>query len=207
MSSLRSLLDAPAPEIAPRLLNLLLLRDDGRAGRIIEVEAYDGGGDPASHAFRGPTPRNSTMFGPPGHLYVYFSYGMHWCANIVCGPAGTASAVLVRALEPVAGLEAMRAARWNHQKRQVDRDLCRGPGRLTQALGLDRSFDGDPLLDPQGRIRLVADGTPPPPHPSVSARVGISAAVERPWRFSVPDHGGVSGRRIVKVRGRPGRTG
>jgi DNA-3-methyladenine glycosylase len=207
VSSLRSLLASPAPAVAPHLLNLLLVRDDGRTGRIIEVEAYDGAGDPASHAFRGPTARNATMFGPPGHLYVYFSYGMHWCANIVCGPAGTASAVLVRALEPVAGLETMRAARWkNHQKRQVDRDLCRGPGRLAQALGLDRSFDGAPLLDPAGRIRLVSDGTAAPRDPAVSARVGISAATDHPWRFSVAGHDGLSAGRIVKVHAQSGRT-
>lgn len=207
MTALESLLSEPAPIAAPGLLNLLLVRDDGRAGRIIEVEAYDGANDPASHAFRGPTPRNRTMFGPPGHLYVYFSYGVHWCANVVTGPEGSGLAVLLRALEPVAGVEAMRAARWKNQKRQVDRDLCRGPGRLTQALGIDGAMDGADLLSDDGVLRLESDGTPPPPHPAVSPRIGISVATDRLWRFSVPGHGGVSGSRIVKVTGQPGRTG
>ena len=207
MRSLEALVSQPAPVAAPHLLNLLLVRDDGRAGRIIEVEAYDGANDPASHAFRGPTARNRTMFGPPGHLYVYFSYGVHWCANVVLGPSGAASAVLLRALEPVAGLDLMRAARWRNQKRQHDRDLCRGPGRLTQALGIDGSMDGLDLLSRRAAVRLESDGTPPPTHPAVSPRVGISVATDRLWRFSVPDHAGVSGARIVKVGAQPGRTG
>lgn len=141
------------------------------------------------------------MFGPPGHLYVYFSYGVHWCANVVTGSPEDGQAVLLRALEPVAGLDLMRAARWRTQRRQVDRDLCRGPGRLCQAMGIDRSFDGADLCDqPIGepgrgwRVALAEDGVKPPERPAVSTRIGISVAVERPWRFAVPGHPGVSGR-------------
>jgi DNA-3-methyladenine glycosylase len=185
--------------VAPLLLNRLVVAADGRAGRIIEVEAYQGAEDPASHAFRGLTPRNAIMFGPAGHLYVYFSYGVHWCANVVTGPAGSASAVLLRALEPVAGLEGMRAARWREQKRRSDRDLCRGPGRLTEALGIDRHANGIDLLDPASPVRLVDDGTVPPAVPGRSTRIGISAAQERMWRFFVPGHNGLSGSRLVNV--------
>ena len=190
----RSLLDGLSWDVAPRLLNLLLVAADGRMGRIVEVEAYGGSTDPASHAFRGRTARNGAMFGPPGHLYVYFSYGVHWCANVVTAPSavGSAGAVLLRALDPVAGVEAMRAARWREQKRQVDRDLCRGPGRLTQALGIDRDADGTDLCSASSPFVLASDGTPPPRSPTVSPRIGISVATEVPWRFSVPDHPAVS---------------
>ncbi|HET9076292.1 MAG TPA: DNA-3-methyladenine glycosylase [Acidimicrobiales bacterium] len=182
----------PSLQVAPDLLNKLVVRPDGRAGRIIEVEAYAGAADPASHAYRGRTARNATMFGRPGHLYVYFSYGVHWCANVVTGVEGEASAVLLRALDPVGGLALMRAARWTTQKRQVDRDLCRGPGRLCQALGIDRGFDGTDLTGAGGTLWLADDGVAPPAAPHRSARVGISAARDRLWRFSVADHRGVS---------------
>src|SRR5690606_13521215 len=129
----RDFYQAPADLLAPLLLNKLLAGPDGRAGRIVEVETY-AGDDPASHAFRGRTARNATMFGPAGHLYVYFTYGMHWCANAVCGETGDGTAVLLRALEPVVGLERMRLAR---PAARSDRDLCRGPARLAQALGID----------------------------------------------------------------------
>ena len=193
--------------VAPELLNKVLVAADGRAGRIIEVEAYAGAEDPASHAFRGRTARNATMFGPAGHLYVYFSYGVHWCANVVTDPAGEASAVLLRALDPVSGVEAMRAARWRGQKRQVDRDLCRGPGRLCQAMGIDRALDGADLCGPGpgrapggagGRLWLVDDGTAPPAAGcglAVSPRIGISAATDVEWRFTVADHPRLSGSR------------
>jgi DNA-3-methyladenine glycosylase len=172
-------------EVAPRLLNKLLVMHDGRAGRIVEVEAYDGEADPASHAFRGPTPRNQVMYGPAGYLYVYFSYGVHWCANIVCGPVGQAQAVLLRALDPVAGLPLMRQARWVNQRRQDDRDLCRGPGRLSQALGIDRNLNGADLTASGSPIWLADDGQAPPESPLVTPRVGISVATDRPWRFAV----------------------
>jgi len=176
-------------ELAPRLLNKLLVTSDGRIGRIIEVEAYRGEEDPASHAYRGPSVRNQAMFGPPGHLYVYMSYGVHWCANVVCGRVGQARAVLLRALSPVAGLDLMRSARWVAQRRQDDRDLCRGPGRLCQAMGIDRSYDGCDLTGPDARLWLAADGVEPPALPLVSTRVGISVGMDRPWRFMVDDPG------------------
>jgi DNA-3-methyladenine glycosylase len=201
----RASLAAPAPSVAPVLLNQLLVAADGRAGRIIEVEAYGGPphqgladqglADPAAHSYRGSTKRNATMFGPPGHLYVYFSYGVHWCANVVTSPAGEASAVLLRALEPISGLDLMRAARWRTQKRQVDLELCRGPGRLAQAMGIDRGGNGIDLCSASSPVFLATDGTAPPPAPSVTPRIGISVAQDVLWRFSVPDHPGVSGRR------------
>ncbi len=183
----RAFFAADSVELAPQLLNKLMITSDGRIGRIIEVEAYRGEEDPASHAYRGPSNRNQAMFGPPGHLYVYMSYGVHWCANVVCGAVGQARAVLLRALSPVAGLELMRAARWVAQRRQEDRDLCRGPGRLCQAMGIDRSFDGYDLAGRGARLWLASDGMEPPPAPLVSTRVGISAGSDRPWRFMVDD--------------------
>lgn len=179
-------------DVAPKLLNKLLVSDDGRAGRIIEVEAYRGAQDPASHAFRGLTPRNRAMFEAGGHLYVYFSYGMHWCANLVCGPEGEAQAVLLRALDPVRGLEAMRAARWTNQAKRSDRDLCRGPGRLCQAMGIDKALDGTDLTAAGSPIWVEDDGTPPPSTVVATPRIGISVAADLPWRFTVDGHPGVS---------------
>jgi DNA-3-methyladenine glycosylase len=181
----RSFYDDDVLAVAPRLLNKLLTTADGRSGRIVDVEAYHGAEDPASHAYRGPTPRNLVMFGPPGHLYVYLSYGMHWCANVVCGPPGDAQAVLLRALEPVAGLATMRAARWRNQRRQDDRDLCRGPGRLCQALGINRTQDGADLTTARDGLWVADDGVPPPDDPLITGRVGLSVAADRPWRFAV----------------------
>ena len=185
----RSFFAADSRELAPRLLNKLLVRGE-RAGRIVEVEAYAGQADPASHAFRGRTARNATMFGPPGHLYVYFTYGMHFCANVVCGKDGEASAVLLRALTPVAGLKEMRRARGPAAR--LDRDLCSGPGKLCQALGLDRAFDGADLVTGDDGVEVADDGTPPPPTPGVSGRIGLSVAAEVPWRFYVPGAVGLS---------------
>jgi DNA-3-methyladenine glycosylase len=179
-------------EVAPRLLNKLLVTADGRAGRIVEVEAYHGTQDPASHAYRGPTARNRVMYGPAGHLYVYFSYGVHWCANVVCGPTGQAQAALLRALQPVDGLALMRQARWKGQRNQADRELCRGPGRLCQALGIDRALDGADLTAPGATVWLADDGTEPPVAPRVTGRVGISVASERPWRYTVEGNPSVS---------------
>jgi DNA-3-methyladenine glycosylase len=190
-----------ALEVAPALLNKLLVVGE-RVGRIVEVEAYRASEDPGSHAYRGLTRRNATMFGPPGHLYVYFSYGMHWCANVVCQPAGTAHAVLLRALAPVAGVEQMRTARARGQKRPVsDRDLCRGPGRLCQALGITGAYDGADLVSGAGgvrslagAVRLMDDGTPPPAEPGVSLRVGLTQGAHLPLRFCVASDRNVSGR-------------
>ena len=170
-------------ELGPLLLNKLLVRGT-RVGRIVEVEAYRGGDDPASHAFRGPTRRNAVMFGPPGHLYVYFTYGMHWCANVVCGPEGTADAVLLRAVSPVAGLPVMRRAR---PPGTTDRNLTSGPAKLCQAFGITAAQDGADLVTAHGGLTLRQDGVPPPPHPGISARVGIRLAADRPWRWWVPD--------------------
>ena len=183
--------------VAPELLNKLLVRrrDDpaagpeDRVGRIVEVEAYCGGIDPGSHAYRGMTPRNRTMFGPPGGLYVYFTYGMHWCANAVCGDEGEGVAVLLRALAPVDGLDAMRAVR---PRARRDRDLCNGPAKLCQALGLDRAFDGSDLVTGDRGVVVCDDGTPPPAAPVQTTRVGLSAGAEHPWRWYVPGDPNVS---------------
>ena len=169
--------------VAPDLLNKLIVRDDGRAGRIVEVEAYCGADDPAAHSYRGQTARNATMFGPAGHLYVYFTYGMHWCANAVCGKVGEGVGVLLRAMEPIEGLELMREARPQAKR---DRDLGSGPARLAQALGVTRKFDGADLVKNDQGIRIVTDGTPPPDGPISGPRIGISVGIEHPWRWHVP---------------------
>ncbi len=174
--------------VAPELLNKLLCGPDGRAGRIVEVEAYRDD-DPAAHTFRGKTARNATMFGPPGHMYVYFTYGMHWCANAVCSEADIGAGVLMRALEPVAGIELMRTLR---PKATRDRDLCNGPARLTQAMGISGIHNGIDLAAGTADYTIVDDGTPPPALPRVGPRVGISRATEVPWRWCVPDNRHVS---------------
>ena len=169
-------LDGPVQEVAPTLLGGLL-RNGEVVVRLTEVEAYDGAEDPASHAYRGRTARTEVMFGPPGRLYVYFSYGMHWAANVVCGPDGTASGVLLRAGEVVDGLEVARSRRG----RARDRDLARGPGRLCQALGVCAEHKGTSVLG-GGPLTLELDPLPPTAI-STGPRVGVSAAAERPWRF------------------------
>jgi DNA-3-methyladenine glycosylase len=178
--------------VAPRLLNLVLVHGTS-SGRIVEVEAYGGSADPASHAYRGRTKRNATMFGPPGRLYVYFTYGMHHCANVVCGGGTTASAVLLRGLTPLTGLDEMRRRRGSHVP---DRLLCAGPGRLCSALGIDLGYDGMDLTSGQSAVVLCSDGLAPPAEPQVSARIGLSErtgdAVGRPWRFWVQGAEGVS---------------
>lgn len=186
----RSSLRGHSAEVAPQLLNKVLLVDHGggdrRWGRIIEVEAYGGPADPASHAFRGLTPRNEPMFGRAGTVYVYFSYGMHWCANIVVGAVGDPVAVLLRAIVPMGGLDAIRAAR---PRARRDADLANGPAKLCQSLGIDATLNGADLFAPSGcipAIRLLDDGTAPPEHPLVGPRVGISVAKETLWRFRTP---------------------
>jgi DNA-3-methyladenine glycosylase len=160
-------------EVAPELIGATLLVD-GVGGPIVEVEAYDHE-DPAAHGFRGRTPRNASMFGPPGHAYVYRSYGIHWCLNLVCEQEGSAAAVLVRALEPVEGVGLMQARRGRDDRRL----LCAGPGRLCEALGVTRAHDGLPLDEPP--FELASAGAP---RAVVTApRIGISAAAERPWRY------------------------
>ncbi|MHB1503835.1 MAG: DNA-3-methyladenine glycosylase [Acidimicrobiales bacterium] len=177
----RAYYDRDALRVAPQMLNKLLVRGE-RSGRIVEVEAYRGAQDPASHAFKGPTRRNATMFGPPGHLYVYFTYGMHWCANAVCGAEGIAMAVLIRALAPVAGIDAMRDARPHARK---ETDLASGPAKLCQALGISGDDDGADLVTGDRGIMILDDGMEPPCKPGISGRIGIRAGAELPWRWWV----------------------
>lgn len=178
--------------VAPDLLNKVLVAPGGRAGRIVEVEAYRGADDPGSHGFRGQTKRNSTMFGPPGRLYVYFIYGMHWCANVVAETGGVAAAVLLRALAPLEGLDAMHAARGPVARRA--RDLCSGPAKLTQSLGIDGTFDGADLISGDRGVTIVDDGKSPPPDPAVTTRIGLSNGTELPWRFCVAEAADLSRR-------------
>src|SRR4051812_8375333 len=195
--SLLDVLSGPVLEAAPRLLDAVL-RHEGVAVRITEVEAYDGAEDPGSHAYRGPTRRNQVMFGPAGHLYTYFTYGMHHCANVVCGPEGRASAVLLRAGEIVEGIEVARSRRGSSS----DRDLARGPARLCSALALDLSHNGLDLTD--GTLELA----PPVDADRISTgpRVGLRLAPERPWRFWLTDDPTVSryvAAKPVRKRTRP----
>jgi DNA-3-methyladenine glycosylase len=162
-------------EVAPELIGATLLVD-GVGGTIVEVEAYDQD-DPASHGFRGLTARTASMFGPPGHAYVYRSYGIHWCLNLVCAEEGRSEAALVRALEPTAGLETMRERRGL----EAERALCSGPGKLCQALGITRILDGLSLDEPPFELRARA-GEPPL---AVGRRIGITRAVEQPWRYGL----------------------
>jgi len=162
-------------EFARGLLGWTFLRD-GVGGRIVEVEAY-APDDPASHSFRGPTPRNGSMFDAPGTLYVYRSYGIHWCANVACEPEGTGAAVLLRALEPTHGLDLMRARRGG----VGDQGLCSGPGKLTQALGISGADDGMSVTSPPFLLE--------PPEAAVNVlatpRIGLTRATELPWRYVV----------------------
>ncbi|MBV9096638.1 MAG: DNA-3-methyladenine glycosylase [Frankiaceae bacterium] len=176
----RSFYDRPVLDVARDLLGAVVVYGDV-AVRLSEVEAYDGADDPASHAFRGPTARNAVMFGPPGHAYVYFTYGMHFCVNLVCGEAGRASAVLLRAGEVVDGVEHARLRR----PAAPDRDLARGPARLTKALGIDRSLDGADVCDPRSPLRVLRGDAAPANRIATGPRIGISAAADRPWRWWV----------------------
>jgi DNA-3-methyladenine glycosylase len=188
---LRAALSGPVLEVAPRLLGATLRRG-AVAARLTEVEAYDGPNDPGSHAYRGPTRRNAVMFGEPGHLYVYFTYGMHHCCNVVCGPPGTPSAVLLRAGEVVAGLELARSRR----PRSSDRDLARGPARLCQALAIGLDDNGADLVG--GTLTLELGE--PPAAVSTGPRVGLRGAADRPWRFWLTGHPSVSTYRPAKPR-------
>lgn len=166
---------ARSDHVARALIGTVLLVD-GVGGRIVETEAYDHE-DPASHSFSGPTPRNAVMFGPPAHVYVYRSYGLHWCLNIVCCEEGHGAAVLIRAIEPLEGIGTMRARRGVQDVRL----LCSGPGRLCQALAITREHNG---------MRIDAapfELTPPTRAPSIvcGPRIGISKAVDVPWRFGL----------------------
>jgi DNA-3-methyladenine glycosylase len=174
-------------EVAPELIGATLLCD-GVGGVVVEVEAYDQE-DPASHGFRGPTPRTAAMFGPPGHAYVYRSYGIHWCLNLVCDVEGRAEAALVRALEPTHGLDVMR------ERRGLDdvRALCSGPGKLCQALAITREHDGLALDVPPFELHARTAV----PEIAVGPRIGITRAAELPWRY------GLAGSRFLSRPLRP----
>ena len=187
--------ERPVLEVARDLLGCTFLAE-GVGGRLVEVEAYRSD-DPASHSYRGRTARNAVMYGPPGRLYVYFTMGLHFCVNVVCGPEGQASAVLLRALAPATGLELMRSRRGFDDPRR----LCSGPAKLTQALAITRADDGAPACEPGGRfgffsrdagagataggsgsdlVTASSDGTP---RIVTTTRIGVTAGAERPWRF------------------------
>jgi DNA-3-methyladenine glycosylase len=167
--------DQPSERVARALIGATLLVD-GVGGVIVETEAYDQA-DPASHTFPGPTTRNAAMFGPSGHAYVYRSYGIHWCLNFTCRPAGHGAGVLIRALEPRAGLEAMRERRGLSDARL----LCSGPGRLAQALGITLAQYGLPLDRPP----FFVAAPDAPVDVAVGPRIGLSKAIEQPWRFGL----------------------
>ena len=162
------------------------------AVRLVEVEAYAGEDDAASHAWRGPTPRTAVMFGPPGRVYVYFTYGMHWCANVVCGPDGRASAVLMRGGEVVEGLELARSRR---RPGVPDRGLASGPANLAACLGLDGSWTGQRVTSARGALRLRAGSPVDDAQVATGPRIGIARATEVPWRYVVAGDLHVSGRR------------
>ena len=171
----KAFFDRSVHEVAPDLIGVTLLVG-GVGGIIVEVEAYHHT-EPAAHSYNGPTPRNAVMFGPAGFAYVYRSYGIHWCVNFVCEKAGSASAVLIRALEPTHGIPAMRRRRGNHD----ERSLCSGPGKLTEALGITHTHNGQALDTPPfalyaraAKVDVVA-----------GVRIGITKAVELPWRYGL----------------------
>jgi DNA-3-methyladenine glycosylase len=198
-TGLATLLAGPVVSAARGLLGCVLTAGDVSV-RITETEAYAGtAGDPASHAYRGRTPRNAVMFGPAGYAYVYFTYGMHWCLNVVCGPPGVASAVLLRAGAVVSGLDAARARRPTARRHA---ELARGPARLCTALGIDRAANATPLLDGTGPIAL-APGPAPVDEALIETgpRVGVAGGRDTPWRFWLAGEPSVSAyRRHVPKR-------
>jgi DNA-3-methyladenine glycosylase len=216
----RDFFDRPAPEVAPALLGCVLAHEtaDGLvAVELTEVEAYSGQADPASHAYRGMTGRNAVMFGPPGHAYVYFTYGMHFCVNVVCQPAGTAEAVLLRAGRVVAG-EPLARRRRAARRQAADaqdaagaatpqlipaRDLARGPARLCQALAVTRVQNGADLCVPASPLRLLpGDRAHSAANIGTGPRVGVTAAAEVAWRFWLAGDPTVSPYRLHKRRAR-----
>jgi DNA-3-methyladenine glycosylase len=200
----RARLYGSALRLAPRLLGAVLVSDVGGervAVRLTEVEAYEGADDPASHAFRGLTPRTAVMFGPPGHLYCYFTYGMHWCANIVCGEDGRAAAVLLRAGEVVDGRDVARGRR---PAARTDRDLARGPARLATCLALGVATNGADLCAPDSPVRLESMRARRLPDVVTGPRVGIAVATAHPWRFWIAGDPTVS---AFKAGGRTRQTG
>jgi DNA-3-methyladenine glycosylase len=212
----------PALEAAPALLGCVIEHETPEglvAAAVTEVEAYEGSADPASHAYRGRTPRNAVMFGPPGHAYVYFTYGMHFCVNMVCLREGTASAVLLRAGRVVEGVALATRRRSAAAPRRPgaaelariaprgvgERDLARGPARLCQALAIGRSLDGADVCDPASPLRMRGAAAPPagPERISTGPRVGVSSCARRPWRFWLTDDPTVSPYRAHVPRARP----
>jgi DNA-3-methyladenine glycosylase len=181
LRKLNEILAQPAAQVAPQILGWQLVREiNGQrlVGRIVEVEAYDQA-DAASHSFKGPTPRTEVMFGEPGFAYVYFTYGMHWCCNIVTGPKGHGSAVLIRALEPIEGIELMKQNRNMENVHQ----LTNGPAKLCQAFGIDKALNKHDLTKPP--LQLL-DGEPVKPEEIVqTTRIGISQAIHEPWRWYI----------------------
>ena len=212
LSDARTVLAGAAPDVAPLLLGATIsagpvVERDGVVGggvavRLTEVEAYAGESDPGSHAYRGRTARTAVMFGPAGHAYVYFSYGMHWCLNVVCGPDGEAAAVLVRAGEVVAGVDVALG----HRSGSTVRDLARGPARLTKALGIDGTWGGLDLLDPASPLRLSLGPPPDPARVRSGPRVGVAGAgAPTPWRFWLDGKATVSQYRPATERARATR--
>jgi DNA-3-methyladenine glycosylase len=199
-----SFFDRPVLEVAPDLLGVTVEHRTPAglvAVRLTEVEAYDGANDPGSHAFRGQTRRNSVMFGPPGRVYVYFTYGMHWCMNLVCGPPGRASAVLLRAGEVVAGRELAQSRRTTSRS---PRDLASGPARLTVALGVDREHDGTDATSPTS-VLVARPGEPVDPAAvRTGPRVGVAGdGAGHEWRFWLDGDRTVSAYRPAVSRRRP----
>jgi DNA-3-methyladenine glycosylase len=192
----REFFERPSVEVAPDLLGCVISHSTAAglvAVMLVEVEAYAGEADPASHAFRGRTARNAVMFGPPGHAYVYFTYGMHFCVNLVCQPAGHASAVLLRAGRVIEGAPLARARRSGAARHPRDVDLARGPARLCEALGIDRSHDGADVIDPSSRLRVLAPLAPVTATGiSRGPRVGVSRAADVAWRFWITGEPAVS---------------
>jgi len=202
----RAFFDRPCLAVAPELIGAYVVRrlDDGSelVGRIVEVEAYLGdGSDPGAHSHRGPTPRNRAMFGPPGHLYVYRSYGIHTCANVVCESEGRGAAVLLRAAEPVGGVARMRALR-NLAAGIPDRQIANGPGKLARALALRMDDDGRSLL--RGPIRLLrAPASDPQLALAHSQRIGLTSGADLPYRFYAADSACVSRRNGLRAARAP----
>ena len=204
--------DRPVLEVAPDLLGCVLMHRSAAgavAVRLTEVEAYDGQTDPGSHAFRGRTARNAVMFGPPGRVYVYFTYGMHWCMNLVCGADGSAAAVLLRAGEVVQG-HGLAASR--RTTARSPRELARGPARLTVALGVGKDHDGADATNPRSSLVVHAGDPAAAPDVRTGPRVGVAGAgAARPWRFWVDGEPTVSAYRPAvprrRGRGASGRLG
>lgn len=201
----RDFYNRDAVSVARELLGKLLIRREGRAllsGRVVEVEAYLGAHDPAAHAFSGKTLRNFVLFGPPGHAYVYFIYGNHYCLNVSCTPEGRGGGVLFRAIEPVFGLQAMAAARGLELPDQLRttqlRLISSGPGRMSEALGITRQRDNDKDLTSNRSDLWLADDGFRAERILATRRIGITKAVEKPLRFSIAGNAFVSGKKIVE---------